>query len=63
MYLTTSLDDARVPAWVPVKYMAKWRSLEVKTPRTDGLVLCRIHEDGGHFGSQKKDQQVFVVLI
>lgn len=60
MYITTFLDDDRVPAWDSLKYVAKLRCLEAANLPANNLVLCRIYESGGHFGliSPKEDKQV-----
>ena len=39
-----------MPAWMPLKFVAKWRNFQAKDANFDNLVLCGIHESGGHFG-------------
>jgi len=50
IYIKTYADDERVPAWMPLKFVAKLRSLEMNHPKMNNLVLCRIDASGGHYG-------------
>ena len=55
------MDDERVPAWMPLKWLAKWRCLSDGSSQiNDNLVLCRVYEDGGHFGSSRVSREVQV---
>ncbi|XP_065061631.1 prolyl endopeptidase-like [Rhopilema esculentum] len=59
VYLISYMDDERVPAWMPLKWLAKWRRVSDGSSQiNNNLVLCRLYEDGGHFGNSRVSQEV-----
>jgi len=54
--MTSAMDDARVPVWVPAKWAARARRLQQAVVLRQGgsftkppLVLLRVYREGGHF--------------
>lgn len=47
LYMTTSLQDDRVPPWQPAKYAAKLRA----TSTGDNPIILSTDQRGGHFGN------------
>ncbi len=57
--VSCSLRDARVPFWVPAKWVARARSLSQAHPGGQhqhpiGPVVLRVREEGGHHGSTEQ---------
>ena len=57
--VSCSLRDARVPFWVPAKWVARARSLGQALPGGQhqhrvGPVVMRVQEEGGHHGSSEQ---------
>ena len=65
MFLTISLDDDRVPYYIPLQWLAKQRKMQEADQCENSRIIAKIHDHGGHFGSTPGEsiKQVFMFLM
>eukprot|EP00794_Sanderia_malayensis_P020196 gene20195-22172_t len=59
IFVLSNLQDDLVPAWVPLKWMAKLRNLENHQVKSHKhyLIICCINEKGGHFNTHGQEKE------
>ncbi len=56
LYVSSGLEDSRVPFWEPIKYVAKWRSLG------HDRIMLRVNK-GGHFISSIHESAEWIAFV